>query len=120
VLTLAAAATAQAHQHHRRTPDYGGSPAYWGVERGPRPYRDCGGWCWTWLNPANAYIRQLNPRLRSLRDGRLLEEVGSPPPPPEGIDIWPYGYGTVGTFVPRRYFFWRGFGRGHRVVRWRR
>ena len=119
-LILTAAGGTQAHQHHRWTSADGGSPAYWGVERSSRSYRDCGGWCWTWLSPANASIRQLNPRLRSPSDGHLLEEVGGPPPPPEGFDIWPYSYGPGVTFVPKRYFHWHGFRRGYRFIRWRR
>ena len=89
MLSLAIAARAEPYHHHRRSSAYGDSPAYWGVERRVRSYRDCCGWRWTHVNPSETSIRQLNPRLRARSDGRLLEEVGTPPPQPEVVVVWP-------------------------------
>ena len=75
--------------HHRHSLAYSDRPAYWGVERRRRIYTDCCGWRWTELHPGEASIRQVNPRLRARSDGRLLEEVGTPPQPPEIVVIWP-------------------------------
>jgi hypothetical protein len=97
-----------------------GSPVYWGGERSPRTYRDCCGFAWTRLNPAQASIRQVNPHLRAVSDGRLLEEVGGPPPAPEAFDVWPYSYGPAVTYIPPRFFHWHGFRRGYRFMRGRR
>ena len=80
MLSLAIAARAEPYHHHRRSSAYGDFPAYWGVERRPRSYRDCCGWRRTKLHPGEASVRQLNPRLRARSDGRLLEQVGTPPP----------------------------------------
>jgi hypothetical protein len=119
LLSIAAATRTEAYKHLRRSSAYGASPAYWGGERSMRSYRDCGGWCWTRQTQGEASVHQLDPRLRARSDGRLLEEVGRPPPPPELMEILPYSYGPVVTVIPRR-FFWLGPARGHRFMRWRR
>jgi len=95
------------------------SPVYWGGEHSPQIYRDCCGFGWTRLNPREASIRQLNPHLRAVSDGRLLEDVASPPPPAEAVEILPYSSGPVITVMPRR-FFWHGAGHAHRFMRGRR
>jgi hypothetical protein len=117
-LALALAATpgvVEAHQHRQRTD--GPSPAYWGGERSHAVYRDCSGRLRLRLNPAEAHIRQLDPRLRQPSDGRLLEEVGSPRPPVEPVEILPYSSAPVITVIPRRFFFYgakRGYGSTHK------
>ncbi len=99
-LGLAIAARAEPyHPHHRRSLAYGEDLAYWGVERRVRSYRDCCGWRWTLVNPREASIRQLNPRLRARSDGRLLEEVGTPPPEPEVVVVYPDG-SYAGPVIP--------------------
>jgi hypothetical protein len=116
MLAFAIAARAEPYHHHRYSSAYGDSPVYWGVERRVRTYRDCCGWRWTLLNPREASIRQVNPRLRARSDGRLLEEVGTPPPQPEFMVIWPDSSSSgSATIIP-----W-GFGwhhkRGHHQLR---
>ena len=114
-LALAAIPGTGAHQHRQGTD--GASPAYWGGERGHPIYRDCCGRLRLRLNPAEAHIRQLDPRLRQPSDGRLLEEVGSPRPPVEPVEILPYSSAPVITVIPRRFFFYgakRGYGFTHK------
>jgi len=114
--SLAIAARAEPyHHHHRRSSAHGDSPAYWGVEHRARTYRDCCGWRWTLLNPGEASIRQVNPRLRSRSDGRLLEEVGTPPPQPEVMVVWPDG-SYAGPVIPPN-FRWFGARHGHHHAR---
>ena len=50
-LTLAAAAGSEISQDYWQGRS-DGSPVYWGGERSPRTYRDCCGFAWTRLNPA--------------------------------------------------------------------
>ncbi len=121
-MSFAAASEAGAYARRRH-----GSPVYWGVERRVHVHRDCTGWCWPRQSPRLAAIGQVDPRLRAGSDGRLLEEVGSPPPAPETVGILPYQYGPVVTVIPRGFFwhghgplFWRGPARGAYVVRGRR
>lgn len=103
-------------------------PPIGGVERSARSYRTCTGWCWTWQSPGAVSVRQLDPRLRARSDGRLLEEVGAPPPAPDVVEVLPYSYGPMVTVIPRRFFFWHGHGpvfwggasRGYRSMRGRR
>ena len=117
-LSLAIAARAEPYRHHhRRSLAYGEDPVYWGVEHRARTYRDCCGWRWTLLNPGEASIRQLDPRLRARSDGRLLEQVGTPPPPPEEVMIWPDS-AAPGLVIPPWAFRWYGFKRGHHPMRW--
>jgi hypothetical protein len=117
MLSLALAARAEPYHHHRRSLAYGDSPAYWGVERRVRTYRDCCGWRWTKLNPREASIRQVNPHLRARSDGRLLEEVGTPPPPqPDVVVVWPDG-SYAGPVIPPPYFRWFGARQGHHHAR---
>ncbi len=109
------AAAGEPNRHHRRSSAYGDRPAYWGVERYRRIYTDCCGWRWTRLNPGEASIRQLNPRLRARSDGRLLEEVGTPAPrQPEVVVIWPDGT-SAGPVIPPSNFRWFGSRHGHRA-----
>ena len=77
MLSLAIAARAEPYHHHRRSLAYGEGPAYWGGAHPTRTYSACCGWRWTLLNPGEASIRQVNPRLRARSDGRLLEDVAS-------------------------------------------
>jgi len=116
MLSLAIAARAEPYHHHRRSSAYGNSPAYWGVERRVRSYRDCCGWRWTYVNPGETSIRQLNPRLRARSDGRLLEEVGTPPPQPEVVVVWPDG-SYAGPVIPPRGFRWYGAKHGRHPSR---
>ena len=116
MLSLAIAARAEPYHHHRRSSAYGDSPAYWGLECRSRVYTDCCGWRWTQLNAGEASVRQLDPRLRARSDGRLLEEVGTPPPPPEVMVIWPDG-SYAGPVIPPWGFKWYGAKRGHRHMR---
>ena len=97
--------------HHRHSLAYSDRPAYWGVERRRRIYADCCGWRWTELHPGEASIRQLNPRLRARSDGRLLEEVGTPPQPPEIVVVYPDG-SYAGPVIPPWSFRWFGAKRG--------
>ena len=120
------AAQSRASQHHARANASGASPAYWGVERKAAAYRSCTGWCWPRQSPGAVSMRQVDPRLRARSDGRLLEEVGAPPPPPAEAAILPYSYGPVTTVIPWRFFFWNGHGpafwrgaRGYRFTRGR-
>ena len=113
MLTLAIAASAEPYHHHRRSSAYRDSRAYWGVERRVRAYRDCCGWRWAEINPGETSIRQLNPRLRARSDGRLLEEVGSPPPEPEVVVVYPDG-SYAGPVIPPWGFRLYGAKRGHR------
>lgn len=116
MLCFAIAARAEPYHHHRRFPAYRDSPAYWGVEHRKRSYRDCCGWRWTLLNPAEASIRQVNPNLRARSDGRLLEEVETPPAQPEVVVIWPDG-SYAGPVIPPSNFRWFGARHGHRPLR---
>lgn len=125
-LTLSAAAGSEVSQDHWQGRS-DGSPVYWGGERCPQTYRDCCGFAWTRLNPAQASVRQVNPHLRAASDGRLLEQVGTSPPAPELIEIVPYSYGPVITVIPKRFFwhghgpvFWHGPVRGYRFTHGRR
>ena len=111
-LSLAVAARAEPYRHHRRSLAYGENPAYWGVERRARIYSDCCGWRWTLLNPGEASIRQVDPRLRARGDGRLLEEVGTPPPQPEVVVVYPDG-SYAGPVIPPWGFRLYGAKRGH-------
>jgi hypothetical protein len=113
--SIAIAARAEPN-HHRHSPAYGDRPAYWGVERRRRIYTDCCGWRWTELNPGEASIRQLNPRLRARSDGRLLEEVGTPPPAPDVVVVYPDG-SYAGPVIPPWGFRWFGAKRGHHTSR---
>ena len=112
MLNLAIAARAEPYHHHRHSSAYGASPAYWGVERRVRTYRDCCGWRWTRLNPREASIRQVDPRLRARSDGRLLEEVGTPLTQPESMVIWPDS-AAPGLVIPPWAFRWYGLKRWH-------
>ena len=116
MLSLGISASAEPYRHHHRSSAYGESPVYWGVERRVRTYRDCCGWRWTRLNPREASIRQLNPRLRARSDGRLLEEVGTPPPQPEPVMIWPDSAGP-GLVIPPWAFRWYGSKQWHHPLR---
>jgi len=102
--------------HHRHSLAYSDRRAYWGVERRRRIYTDCCGWRWTELHPGEAFIRQLNPRLRARSDGRLLEEVGTPPQPPEVVVVYPDG-SYAGPVIPPWGFSWYGVKRGHHLQR---
>jgi hypothetical protein len=102
--------------HHRHSPAYRDRPAYWGIERRRRIYTDCCGWRWTELHPGEASIRQLNPRLRARSDGRLLEEVGTPPQPPEIMVVYPDS-SYAGPVIPPWGFRWYGVKRGHHPLR---
>jgi hypothetical protein len=113
---LTIAARAEPYRHHRRWFAYTDSPVYWGVERRVRTYGDCCGWRWTELNPGEASVRQLNPRLRARSDGRLLEEVGTPPPEPEVVVVYPDG-SYAGPVIPPWGFRWFGAKRGHHTPR---
>ena len=116
MLNLAIAARAEPyHHHHRRSFAYGENPVYWGVEHRARAYRDCCGWRWTLVDPGEASIRQVNPRLRSRSDGRLLEEVGTPSPQPEVMVVWPDG-SYAGPVIPPN-FRWFGAKHGHHFSR---
>jgi hypothetical protein len=114
--SIAIAASAEPYYHHRHSPAYRDRPAYWGVERRVRTYRDCCGWRWTLLNTREASIRQVDPRLRARSDGRLLEEVGTPPPPPEVMVVYPDG-SYAGPVIPPWGFRWYGARRGHHPLR---
>jgi hypothetical protein len=116
MLSFAAAARAEPYRHYRRASAYGESPVYWGVEHRVRTYRDCCGWRWTELNPGEASVRQLDPRLRARSDGRLLEEVGTPPPEPEVVVVYPDG-SYAGSVIPPWGFRWFGARRGHHTPR---
>jgi len=116
MLSLAIAARAEPYHHHWRSSAYGDSPAYWGVERRVRTYRDCCGWRRTRLNPRETSIRQVDPRLRARSDGRLLEEVGTPPPQPEVVVVWPDG-SYAGPVIPPSNFRWFGAKHGHHPSR---
>lgn len=116
MLCLATATRAEPYYHHRRSSAHGNSPAYWGVGRRPRSNRDCCGWRWMERNPGEASVRQVDPRLRARSDGGLLEEVGTPPPQPEVIVIWPDG-SYAGPVIPPWGFKWYGAKQGHRPMR---
>ena len=116
ILIFAITASAEPYHHHRRFSAYGDGPAYWGVERRVRSYRDCCGWRWTQIDPGEASIRQVNPRLRARSDGRLLEEVGTPPPQPEVVVVWPDG-SYAGPVIPPSNFRWFGARQGHHHAR---
>ncbi len=114
MLSLVSAANAEPHRRYQQASAYGESPVYWGVERRVLTYRNCCGWRWTRLNSRDASIHQLNPHLRARRDGRLLEEIGTPPPSqPEAVMIWPDG-SSAGQVIPPWAFRWYGFKHGHR------
>ena len=116
MLSLAIAARAEPYHRHRRSSAYGDSPAYWGVERRTRVYTDCCGWRWTLLNPGETSIRQLDPRLRARSDGRLLEELGAPPPQPEVVAVYPDGSYAGPVILPPN-FKWFGPRQGHHPLR---
>ena len=102
--------------HHRHSLAYSDRPAYWGVERRRRIYTDCCGWRWTELHPGEASIRQVNPRLRARSDGRLLEELGTPPQPPEIVVIWPDSSSSGSAAIIPWGFRWHAK-RGHHTLR---
>ena len=113
---LTIAARAEPYHRHRRWLAYSESPAYWGVERRVLTYRDCCGWRWTELNPGEASVRQLDPRLRARSEGHLLEELGTPPPEPEVVVVYPDG-SYAGSVIPPWGFRWFGAKRGHHASR---
>ncbi len=101
ILSLAFAASAEPYHRYRRAHAYGNSPAYWGVEPRVRTYRDCCGWRWTLLNAREASIPQLAPHLRARSDGRLLEEVGTPPHEHQKLQWFTRTVPTQGQSSPR-------------------
>ncbi len=116
MLSLAVAAGGEPYRYHRRPSGYRDSPVYWGVERPAPLRRHCCGWRRTELFPDEASIRQLNPNLRARSDGRLLEEVGTPPPEPDVVVVWPDG-SSAGPVIPPSNFRWYGVRHGHHPAR---
>jgi hypothetical protein len=112
--SICAAAEAAPYAHQRQTSIYGPSPAYWRIHREARIQRHWRGSILARLNPADARIRQLDPRLRSGGDGNLAEALTGEPRPYSELSR-EYGFPTISGVPPVAYLR-NGKGR-HRFFR---